>query len=63
MARSDPTLLDPVLAAMAAAETEYEIDERGSHILVRISVPADAWLDLMVAALDEQKQAERAMLR
>jgi len=40
------------VAAIEAAKEEYDVGEDGSHQLVRVVVPVDAWMALMRVVLD-----------
>jgi hypothetical protein len=57
-----PPLLEAAYAAIEAADLEYEVDDLGSHHLVRVTVGIDPWLRLAAAVIDARKEQEREIL-
>jgi hypothetical protein len=49
-------LYEAATQAIDAADLEFEVDDGGSHRLIRVAVPVDPWLRLQRATLEAGKE-------
>jgi hypothetical protein len=52
---SNVRLLEAATDAIEAADLEFQVDDVGSHQLLRVQIPVEPWLQLQRATLDAGK--------